>query len=711
MAGDFLKILQEIRGTGLPEAAYTDGIYHDIVEKTTEDDNVTARLGAGLYGSMQAMYVGMAGIISIQDELAILEAMSAELHSLYLDKATLDSLYADKIALDSIYADKATIDSLVADKLTLDSLYADKATLDSLFADKAKLDSIFTDKIKLDSLYADKIKLDSLYDDKLTIDGLYGMKTTLDSLFADKITLDSLYTDKATLDSLYADKATLDAVFANKINIDTVATDIASVITVAGQIDSVTTYTDTYYGALAAAPTIGSHPTLAIGGLYFDTVAKIMKVYSENGWINAGSAVNGTVDRYVYVVGTASGDYDGISLTTFPAVYDVGFVDVFVEGIKLVNGTDFTAASGLDVTIVSPLTSGMDVEVIGYGAFDLTNAAQIQAMYESQPNKVLDQVTSLQLDGGIGTQGTMTWNADEETADLVLNGAILQIGQETNIHCRNSTGLQIDNGTVVMATGTLGASGRITIAPWDGVSHIKYILGVTTVDIPAGEDGKVTNFGKVRDIDTSAFLEGDILYAAASGALTKIEPANGVHAPMAFVINVHATNGSIMVRFTPIDGNDYEHSDSALMTYVQGLDDLVTYSGSDVTITGNLTVSGGTTTVDSTTVTTADNLIVINAGEVGTGVTNGEAGIQIDRGLATDYEFKFDETDDSFKIGEIGSLQKVATREDTPTDTGIAVWDTAKSKFVTTTSPAVSDVIISGTSLGTYLDFTTAYEA
>lgn len=106
-------------------------------------------------------------------------------------------------------------------------------------------------------------------------------------------------------------------------------------------------------------------------------------------------------------------------------------------------------------------------------------------------------------------------------------------------------------------------------------------------------------------------------------------------------------------------------------------------ANSDVTVTGDLTVNGTTTTVNSTTVTTADNIVVVNDGEVGAGVTAGSAGIEVERGTATNYQFVFVESDDSFKIGESGSLQKVATREDTPTDNAFAFWDTSTSKLET----------------------------
>ena len=95
----------------------------------------------------------------------------------------------------------------------------------------------------------------------------------------------------------------------------------------------------------------------------------------------------------------------------------------------------------------------------------------------------------------------------------------------------------------------------------------------------------------------------------------------------------------------------------------------------DLSIEGNLYVDGTTWVVHNQEVTTSDNLIVINYGEVGPGVTAGFAGIEVDRGTLTDYQFLFYEDTDTFRIGEIGSLQAVATREDVPIEGAFPYWN------------------------------------
>lgn len=148
-------------------------------------------------------------------------------------------------------------------------------------------------------------------------------------------------------------------------------------------------------------------------------------------------------------------------------------------------------------------------------------------------------------------QGQMAWNADEETLDVGLNGAILQMGQEVHFHVRNNTGVTIPNGTPVMATGTIGASGRITVAPMNGTSidNAKFFLGLATEDIAADDDGKVTHFGKIRGIDTTAYNEGDVLWISTTvvGGLTNVQPTVGMKLPIAFVVS-KKNNGTLFVR-------------------------------------------------------------------------------------------------------------------------------------------------------------------
>ena len=55
--------------------------------------------------------------------------------------------------------------------------------------------------------------------------------------------------------------------------------------------------------------------------------------------------------------------------------YDAGFVDVYLNGVKMVNGSDVTVTSGDSVVFSSAIgTSGTDVvDIIAFGTFQLAN--------------------------------------------------------------------------------------------------------------------------------------------------------------------------------------------------------------------------------------------------------------------------------------------------------------------------------------------------
>jgi hypothetical protein len=182
---------------------------------------------------------------------------------------------------------------------------------------------------------------------------------------------------------------------------------------------------------------------------------------------------------------------------------------------------------------------------------------------------------SIQLTGGTGTQGTATFNADSDTWNIAQNGTSLPVGQELQLYCKNVSGGLLTKGTVVMAVGTDGASGKIHIAQMDASNkaNAKYLLGIIKEDLADNEFGVVVAIGKVFGLDTSAFAEGDVLWADTTtpGALTSSRPSNGIALPIAFVVRDHATTGILMVRFSTVDENALDSATPDFLLMAQGI--------------------------------------------------------------------------------------------------------------------------------------------
>ena len=134
------------------------------------------------------------------------------------------------------------------------------------------------------------------------------------------------------------------------------------------------------------------------------------------------------------------------------------------------------------------------------------------------------------------------------------------------------------------------------------------------------------------------------------------------------------------------------------------IDDSPTFGGlyvtGDSTITGNLYVEGNTTVLGTNVIEFEDNIILLNRSESGSGVTLNQAGLEIQRGSLENYRVIFNELDDTFRVGIISNMQAVATREDTPLNNGLMIWNNTTNRIDSKNTISI-DIKISSTSNST----------
>ena len=150
--------------------------------------------------------------------------------------------------------------------------------------------------------------------------------------------------------------------------------------------------------------------------------------------------------------------------------------------------------------------------------------------------------------------GRIGWNATDATMNIGMEyGVVQQVGEELYIRVTNSTGTTIPNGTLVGYV-TASINTAIEVEPYlaDGTHLTTDFVGVVTHELPdSGEKGYATTVGLVRDVNTSAFTIGDVLYASptVAGAFTNVKPTAPDNViTIGYVAKVGTTDGVIFVR-------------------------------------------------------------------------------------------------------------------------------------------------------------------
>jgi len=157
----------------------------------------------------------------------------------------------------------------------------------------------------------------------------------------------------------------------------------------------------------------------------------------------------------------------------------------------------------------------------------------------------------------IHQEGRIHWNADDHTIDIdtEVPGVSNQLGQELFARARNISGEFINDGSVVSVVGASGNRPEVVLANALYPDLAMAAVGLATHNIANNQTGYVTAYGLVRDINTTAFEEGDIVWLdTTSGGLTNVRPAPpAFQFAMGVVARKQSANGSIFVspRWVP----------------------------------------------------------------------------------------------------------------------------------------------------------------
>ena len=90
--------------------------------------------------------------------------------------------------------------------------------------------------------------------------------------------------------------------------------------------------------------------------------------------ISTASAVAATLTRYRFVAVGSETSVSGVDSNGNTLSYVAGFEQVYLNGVLLVRGQDYTATNGSSITGLTALVASDSVEVLTFSQFVITNA-------------------------------------------------------------------------------------------------------------------------------------------------------------------------------------------------------------------------------------------------------------------------------------------------------------------------------------------------
>ncbi len=201
---------------------------------------------------------------------------------------------------------------------------------------------------------------------------------------------------------------------ATKVYVDTVAgSATAAAASAAAAATTYDNFDDRYLGAKSSAPTLDNDgDALVTGALYWNSVSNTMFAWSGSAWGSISSTAE--IFRYKFVATGGETSVSGTDANGLTLSYLAGKEQVYLNGVLLLRGTDYTASNGTSITSLAALAASDILEIITFTAFDLATAIS-NTVFDAKGDLIVGTAADTTGKLAVGTNGFYL-SADSSTA-------------------------------------------------------------------------------------------------------------------------------------------------------------------------------------------------------------------------------------------------------------------------------------------------------
>jgi hypothetical protein len=220
-----------------------------------------------------------------------------------------------------------------------------------------------------------------------------------------------------------------------------------------------------------------------VGELWLDksTDPAVLKVYDGTGWVDAGSGGggggSGSFVRWIYTaIGgetSLSGSSGGVLLD-----YTPGLEEVFINGVLITRGTDYSATNGSSITNLAALTTG---DVVTVFSMNPVETVQLPGQVSLLRWTILAAAGQTVFSGVDSSSQQLAYTAGFE--EVYVNGAFLRRGVDYTA----------TDGSTVTISSPLAEDDEVTVMAWSPMEVGQITIGTSNIENEAVTEEKLSD--------------------------------------------------------------------------------------------------------------------------------------------------------------------------------------------------------------------------